>query len=273
MVYDITATIVAYKTKISDLEKVVKSFFDTELNIKLYISDNSPTDELKEYFEKLKNDKIEYKFNNFNGGYGWGHNRVIKNILGKSKYHLILNPDIYFKKNVLEELFEYMEKNNDVGNIMPMVKYPNGKIQYLCKRNPSPLDILLRTFCPIKSIVDKRNYKYEMRDIGYEKIMNVDILSGCFMFIRNEVFQKIGMFDEKIFMNFEDADLSRRIHREYKTIFYPNVEIVHEHAREAHKNKKMLWMALKSAIYYFNKYGWFFDSERRESNKKVGKNG
>lgn len=256
MKYDITASIVLYKTKISDLDKVISSFFNTKLNIKLFISDNSPTDELKEYFLKLNNEKIEYQFNNYNGGYGWGHNRVIEKILNKSKYHLILNPDVYYKEGVLEELYNYMEKNIDIGNIMPMVKYPDGEIQYLCKRNPNPLDIFLRVFCPIKSIIEKRNYKYEMRDTGYNKIMNVEILSGCFMFIRNEVFQNVGMFDENFFMYFEDFDLSRRIHQKYKTVFYPNVEIVHEHAKEAHKSKKMLIIAMKSAIKYFNKWGW-----------------
>ncbi|MGL4865765.1 MAG: glycosyltransferase [Cetobacterium sp.] len=254
--YDITASIVTYKTKISDLEKVLESFFKTTLNVKLYISDNSPTDELKSYFENLKNEKIIYIFNNYNGGYGYGHNKIIEKIIGKSKYHLILNPDIYYKEKVLEEIFNYMEKNSEIGNIMPMVKYPDGEIQHLCKRNPKPLDIFLRVFCPIKTILDKRNFKYEMRDSGYNKIMDVEILSGCFMFIRNEVFEKVGMFDERFFMYFEDFDLNRRIHKNYKTIFYPNVKIIHEHAKEAHKNKKMLYIALKSAIKYFNKYGW-----------------
>lgn len=252
--YDVTASIVTYKTKISDLEKVINSFFNTKLNVRLYISDNSPTDKLKNYFQKLKNPKIDYIFNNKNGGYGFGHNKVIKKIIKKSKYHLILNPDIYYKEDVLEKLFDYMENNFEVGNIMPMIKYPNGEIQYLCKRNPKPLDIFLRVFCPIKSILKKRNYKYEMRDSGYNKIMNVEILSGCFMFIRNEVFDKVGMFDERFFMYFEDFDLNKRIHRKYKTIFYPNVEIIHEHAREAHRNKKMLLIALKSAIKYFIKW-------------------
>ncbi len=256
MNYDITATIVTYKTKIFDLEKVIESFFKTTLNAKLYISDNSPTDELKEYFKKLNNEKIEYIFNNCNMGYGYGHNIIIRKIIGKSKYHLILNPDIYFQKNVLEELFIYMEENKEVGNIMPMVRYPNGAIQYLCKRNPKPLDILLRTFCPNKEIAEKRNVVYEMRDEGYDKIMNVEILSGCFMFIRNEVFETVGLFDEKIFMYFEDFDLNRRIHEKYKTIFYPKVEIVHEHAKESHKSKKMMFIGMKSAIYYFNKWGW-----------------
>lgn len=255
--YDITASIVTYKTKISDLEKVIKSFFNTELNVKLYISDNSPTDELKKYFINLKNENINYIFNNYNGGYGYGHNKIIEKIKRKSKYHLILNPDIYYEKGVLDKLYDYMESNLDVGNIMPMVKYPNGDIQYLCKRNPKPLDIFLRVFCPINSILEKRNFKYEMRETEYNKIMNVEILSGCFMLIRNEVFSDIGLFDEKFFMYFEDFDLNRRIHKRYKTIFYPYVEIVHEHAKESHKNIKMLRVALKSAIRYFNKHGWF----------------
>ena len=256
MEYEITASIVTYNTKISDLEKVIESFFKAKLNVKLYISDNSPTDKLRGYFDNLNNQKIEYIFNNCNGGYGHGHNIVIKKIIRKSKYHLILNPDIYFKGNVLEELFIYMERNESIGNIMPMVKYPNGETQYLCKKEPKPLDIFLRTFCPIKSIINKRNLEYEMRNTNYDKIMEVEILSGCFMFLRNEVFETIGLFDEKFFMYFEDFDFNRRIRKKYKTIFYPEVEIIHEHAKEAHKSKKMLFIAMKSAIYYFNKWGW-----------------
>lgn len=180
----------------------------------------------------------------------------MKDIIGKSKYHLILNPDIYFDKNVLEELFSYMEKNKDIGNIMPMVKYPNGDIQYLCKRIPKPRDLFLRKFCPFKSVIEKNNYKYEMRETGYNKIIDVPILSGCFMFIRNEVFKTVGLFDEQYFMYMEDFDLSRRIHEKYRTVFYPKVEIIHAHAKESFKNKKMAKIHLKAAIKYFNKWGW-----------------
>lgn len=254
--YDITSTIVTYNTKLEELEKAIKSFLNTKLNVHLYISDNSPTDELQEFIKELNEDRITYIFNNKNGGYGWGHNRVIEKIIDRSKYHLILNPDIYFDNGVLEELFNYAEKNVEVGNIMPMVKYPNGEIQYLCKRIPTPKDLFLRKFCPIKSIIEKNNYSYEMRETGYKEIMNVPILSGCFMFIRNEVFKTVGLFDERYFMYMEDFDLSRRIHEKYKTIFYPTIEIIHAHAKESFKNKKMAKIHLKAAIKYFNKWGW-----------------
>ncbi|UPO97403.1 glycosyltransferase family 2 protein [Cetobacterium somerae] len=254
--YDITSSIVTYNTKLDELKKAIESFLNTKLNVHLYISDNSPNNELEKYIKNIDDSRVSYIFNNKNGGYGWGHNQILKNIIGKSKYHLILNPDIYFNKGILEELFSYMEKNKDIGNIMPMVKYPNGDIQYLCKRIPTPKDLFLRKFCPFKSVIEKNNYKYEMRETGYNKIIDVPILSGCFMFIRNEVFNTVGIFDEQYFMYMEDFDLSRRIHEKYRTVFYPKVEIVHAHAKESFKNKKMAKIHLKAAIKYFNKWGW-----------------
>lgn len=254
--YDITSSIVTYNTKLDELKKAIESFLNTKLNVHIYISDNSPNNELEKYIKNIDDSRISYIFNDKNGGYGWGHNQILKNIIGKSKYHLILNPDIYFDKGVLEELFSYMEKNKDIGNIMPMVKYPNGDVQYLCKRIPKPKDLFLRKFCPFKSVIERNNYKYEMRETGYNKIIDVPILSGCFMFIRNEVFRIVGLFDEQYFMYMEDFDLSRRIHEKYRTVFYPKVEIVHAHAKESFKNKKMAKIHLKAAIKYFNKWGW-----------------
>lgn len=256
----ITASIVTYNTKIDDLKKVIDSFFKCKLNIHLYVSDNSPTDSLKTFFKELNNDRITYIFNNKNGGYGWGHNRIIPLIKDNSKYHLILNPDIYFEENVLENIFQYMEKNEDIGQIMPLVKYPNGEIQYLCKEFPTPKDLFLRKFCPIKSIVEKNDFRYEMRSTGYNKIMEVPILSGCFMFLRTEAFVKVNGFDERFFMYLEDFDLTRRVGEKYKTVFYPEAEIVHAHAKESFKNKRLMKEHIRSTIKYFNKWGWFFDN-------------
>nr|WP_028950943.1 hypothetical protein [Sulfurihydrogenibium subterraneum] len=60
---------------------------------------------------------------------------------------------------------------------------------------------------------------YELRFTGYNKIMEVPYLSGCFMFIRTKVLEKVGLFDERFFMYLEDTELSRRIHKVSKTIF------------------------------------------------------
>ena len=67
----------------------------------------------------------------------------------------------------------------------------------------------------------------------------------------------------------EDFDLIRRIHRVAKTVYYPKVTIVHNHEKASYKNKKMLMTHIRSAIKYFNKFGWFFDKERRLMNTQI----
>ncbi len=262
----INISIVLYNNKRNQLIRTIESCLDTNLPIKLYLIDNSTSRELSE-LQKLDT-RIEYIYNNFNLGYGKAHNIAIKkSIQNNVSYHLVLNPDVFFERGVLESLYDYMEIHKDVGNIMPKVLYPDNTIQYLCKLLPTPMDLIFRRFIPIKKWKERRNYIYELQFSGYDKIMNVPYLSGCFMFLRTSALKKVGLFDERFFMYLEDTDLNRRIHKRYKTIFYPKVHIFHEFAKESYKTKKLLFYHIKSAIYYFNKWGWFQDLERERINK------
>ncbi|GHT17702.1 hypothetical protein FACS189429_2370 [Bacteroidia bacterium] len=185
------------------------------------------------------------------------------------KYHLVLNPDICFDKNVLESLFEYMETHKNTGNIMPEILYPNGKIQYLCKLLPTPMNWAGRILIPFKFIRQKLDYNFEMRFTDYKHTMQVPYLSGCFMFLRREAIEKAGVFDEGIFMYGEDTDLNRRIGKHYQTIFYPKISVTHNFEQGSRKNLRLFIIHVRSAIYYFNKWGWFFDRKRNETNKQA----
>jgi GT2 family glycosyltransferase len=268
---NINVSIVLFKNDKNLVEKAIYSCINSTLINKLYLIDNSPTDVLS-CLANLDS-RIIYIFNNANLGYGKAHNIALKKSIEENiPYHLVLNPDVYFEKGVLEELYNFMEANKDVGLVMPKVLYPDGNIQYLCKLLPTPLDLFGRRFLnfgPLKKIVEKRNEIYELRFTGYDKIMEVPYLSGCFMFIRTEVLKKVGLFDERFFMYLEDTDLSRRIHRAAKTIYYPYVHVYHEYGKGSYKSLKLLYYHIKSAIKYFNKYGWFFDKERKEINKRI----
>ncbi len=255
--YQITGTIVTYKNSIAILSNAINSFLQTSLNCKLFIIDNSPTDELR----ILSSDpRIDYIHNPSNPGFGAAHNIAIKMALDKSRYHLILNPDIYFEPGTLELLYNYMENNLDVGHVMPKVLYPDGSIQYLCKTNPTPFDLFARRFLPgfLKKLFKKRMDKYEYRDQDYNREMqNIPYLSGCFMFIRTEVFKQVGYFDDKIFMYIEDADLTRRILDVAKTAYYPKAQVYHHFEKGSHKNWRLTWYSIHGAFIYFNKWGWF----------------
>lgn len=267
----LTASIVIYNSEKIQIEKLLQSVSESNCVDKIFIIDNAPSKENKIYFEECQlNSIIEY-IEHENTGYGSSHNIALKKSieLGAS-YHIVLNPDIYFSKNVLPELVNFMDANPDTGYILPKVTYPNGELQYLCKLLPTPFDLIFRRFLPKTKNINKMNERYELRMSGYDKIINPPCLSGCFMFMRVSTLKEYNLFfDEHFFMYCEDFDLMRRIHKVAKTIYYPNVTIVHDHAKESYKSKKMLMVHIKSAIHYFNKWGWFFDKERKEMNNKI----
>lgn len=260
----ITASIVTFHTRHSDLSRLIDCVMKSPIE-KLYIIDNSSNDELREFV--CDNPKIHY-IHSVNLGYGSGHNVAIKkSIEDGAIYHAILNPDVYWKDNVVNQLSDYLDNHPECGLVMPKVLYPSGDTQYLCKLVPTPADLILRRFIPIKSWQEKHDFNYEMHWTGYDKIMEVPILSGCFMMLRCDVIKKIGGFDERYFMYAEDVDLCRRIGEVSTTMFYPFVSIYHEYAKGSYGNKKMLIMHIKSITKYFNKWGWFFDKKRRLRNR------
>ena len=267
----LSASIVLYQTDLTPLKKVIDSYFACKSEaLQLFLVDNSPTDVLKSVVTMYPDKEIHYIFNNENMGYGKAHNIAIKKSMEQGlPYHIVLNPDVVIQEGALEKLTLYMNEHPEVGNIMPKIIYPDGQLQYLCKLLPSPIDLIFRRFIPFKKWRDKINQKYELHSFRYNKKINIPNLSGCFMFLRTKALEKVGLFDENIFMYLEDIDLNRRIHRAYKTIFFPEAVVVHEYQKASYKNIKLLKAHIKSAIYYFNKYGWFFDKERRIINART----
>ncbi len=268
----LTASIVLYKTSRTQIDAVLKSVFDSGCVDTLFIIDNSPSDKWRILQDEFKGEKTKIRYiHNENLGYGDGHNLALyEAIENGAVYHVVLNPDIRFEKNVLPSLIDFMNQNQDAGYVLPKVVYPNGEIQYLCKLLPTPSDLIFRRFLPKTKWTLQKDDRYCLKQSGYDKVMNPPCLSGCFMFMRLSVLAQNNIFfDERFFMYFEDFDLIRRLHRVSKTLYFPGVQIIHDHAKESYKSRKMLICHIKSAFKYFGKYGWWFDGERREMNKKI----
>ena len=267
----ITASIVLYNTGKNQLEELLKSASNSKCIDKLIIIDNSPSNESKIFFDNCSLSSIITYIPHENTGYGSSHNIALqKAIENGSDYHIILNPDIKFESDVLSRLVDFMDKNPDASYVLPKVIYPDGEMQYLCKLLPTPFDLIFRRFFPKTKSILKNNERYELRMSGYNKIMNPPCLSGCFMFLRVSTLKQNNLFfDENFFMYCEDFDLIRRIHKVAKTVYYPEVTIIHDHAKASYKSRKMLITHIKSAIHYFNKWGWFFDKERKAFNKQI----
>ena len=267
----LSASVVLFNTPRKQIETLFKSVLESDCVKIFYIIDNSPNDKWRILEKEFLSSNTEIRYiHNANLGYGASHNLAMKEAIEKgSTYHVVLNPDIYFEKTVLSELIHFMDEHTDTAYVLPKVIYPNGELQYLCKLLPTPCDLIFRRFLP-KSWGAKRNDRYCLKSSGYDKVMNPPCLSGCFMFMRLSTLEQYNIFfDDGYFMYCEDFDLIRRLHRVAKTLYYPNLTIVHDHQKESYKNRKMLLAHIKRAVRYFNKSGWLFDREACEMNKKI----
>lgn len=253
------------------LSSIEKSSLNQQNKCAVVVVDNSSMDKTREIISR------EFPWITLicseNRGFSAGHNKAIRLLLkdgsGKPDYHLVMNPDVYFGEEALEKLVDFMEANKTVGLVMPKILYPDHGVQYLCKLLPTPFDLLGRRFMPgfLKVFFRRRFEEYEFRDRDYDEIMEVPHLSGCFMMVRTGVFEKVGLFDERFFIYLEDVDMSRRIHAEFKTIYYPVVHVFHHYHKGSYKRFKHLKYHVWSAVKYFNKWGWFYDKERKKINK------
>lgn len=276
----ITASIVTYNDHLLDIEAILRSIIASPIR-KVWIIDHSDKvftlrEELQQYMQRDKDIRahiqrgfqIEYLYED-NTGYGRGNNRAIRLAIEEGcLYHLVVNPDVWFSSDVIPTIWKYMEEHPEVGQIMPKVLFLDGNIQPLAKLLPTPMDMFCRMFLP-ECMFSKRNKRYELAHSGYKYIMNVPCLSGCFMFLRTSTLKETGLFDERFFMYAEDFDLTRRIHRTFRTLFFPQVSIYHKFSRGSHRSLRLFIAHTMSMIRYFNKYGWFYDNERHRFNREI----
>lgn len=244
---------------------------------KIYLLDNTEADVRREQMakesstlsEQFATTKIRFMAMTENMGYGRAHNIALReSAYYKTELHLVMNSDIQVKAEDIDAMHDWMLANPMVGQMMPKVLNPDGTQQYLAKRLPAPIDVFGRRFLP-SWLIARRNRSYELRDRDLSRPVNAPYLSGCFMMLRTAAAVEAGLFDERFFMYPEDIDLTRRIHRNWLTLYYPQWTIVHAHAQASYKNRHMLRIHIRNMCQYFNKWGWLFDRERRLFNRAL----
>jgi GT2 family glycosyltransferase len=244
----ITASIVLFNEDLDTLNKTVDSFLNTSVKKKLFLIDNSPQNILEKHFI---HPEIEYLFVGKNIGFGKAHNLVLENL--NSKFHLILNPDIVFSSDLFVSLIKELKNRSDVSFITPKVIYPNKKLQYVCRKHPTFFDLINRKLHISEYQIERNEY----RNQDLEKPFYPEFIHGCFMFFKTDDLKFINGFDERYFLYMEDADICRKIYEVGKKILYfPNVEIVHQHQKGSSKSIKLFLFHLSSAVKYLLKWGF-----------------
>jgi GT2 family glycosyltransferase len=267
-----TASLVIYNSSITELQPLLESLHqDDAISAWIVVDNGAPDDSARAEDIRVLVEHLggRYIATGRNLGFGAGHNTALKALAGTpSDFHLMLNPDISYSREVLPALARVMDAHPNVGLIMPKVVYPDGANQYLCKLLPTPLDIALRRFAPgaLQRLARERMDRYELRAMDSAQPAEVPFLSGCFMFARRSVLNFLGGFDERYFLYMEDVDLCRRFSAVSSLLYWPDVSVTHEHQRGSHKSMKLMLTHVRAAIVYFNKWGWLFDPIRKKTN-------
>ncbi len=268
----LSVSLVVYRTPAEELLPLFKTLWMSEL-AEWTVVDNGASEQPTQV-EKLREAVIAHRGRYIaaprNLGFGAGHNLALASQLEpRANFHLMVNPDISLQTHVLERLISEMRARPEVGLIMPKVLYEDGTFQPVCKLLPTPIDFALRRFAPsfLKRIFDERLARYELTGLEDDECNKVPFLSGCFLFTRRAVLDKIRGFDDGFFLYLEDVDLCRRMAKHSTLLYWPKVSVIHGCFRGAYRSRKLMVLFLRSAVAYFNKWGWFFDRERRRANK------
>ncbi len=252
--YTVSVCIVTYNSR-DIIERTISSILEETKGVKLdfFVVDNASTDRTPEFI-RAHFPEVTVIENRTNLGFGAAHNKVIPKL--KSKYHIVVNPDIILKDNAILKLCDYADEHENIGLLSPQIKFDDGRIQQLGKRNPT-FRYLGSHWFHKGDIPSKTMIEYCMLDVPDNEVAEISNATGCFMFFRTEAFKELGGFDERFFMYLEDCDIARRVSesRKYKALFYPMAEVTHLWERGSKRNKKLLAIHIHSIISYFLKWG------------------
>lgn len=197
------------------IKSVLKSTYP---EIKIFLVNNSEEnfdDDLKD----IKN--LEYLPTGQNLGYTGGNNVGIKKALEEDfDFIFVLNPDTTIDKNAIEKLVEAAEKESGVYGPKIYFGDTGKKIWYA------------------GGIFDKENVLgshrgVDLEDKGqFDTISETDFITGAALFISREVLERVGSFDEKYFLYYEDSDFCFRAKRDgFKIMYIPDAVVYHENAK------------------------------------------
>lgn len=262
----VVVSFVLYETPIDEAARAIDQVLNSPVESRIVLIDNSPEPLAP---ARPGDARVTQIHAGANLGYGAGHNRAMAMSAGWAPYHFVLNTDLLYGPEVIPALLKFLDVHPEVGLAMPMVRYPDGRVQHLCRLLPHPLDVFGRGFASGSAWTRRRNDRYESRQWSYDRPAEFPFLSGCFMAMRRDVVDRVGGFDDRFFMYGEDVDLSRRIHAIARTMFAPVACVAHDYRSQRARSLRRTWYKVANLSRYFRKWGWFFDRNRDAINVRT----
>lgn len=254
---DVSIIFVSYNTAdltIKAIDLVLRS--QHNLNLEIFVVDNASRDGSADLVAS-RFPEVHLIRNQHNVGFGRANNQVLP--LYKGRYILLLNTDAFVESDTLQKTFDFMERNSDIGVLGVKLLGRDGVLQPSCRYFPTPLNIFLnRTglfkLFPKVQLVDDMAW-------DHNTARECDWVPGCYYLVRKEVVDKVGLFDPRYFLYYEEVDHCYATKQAgWKVTYFPETPVVHiggESAKTDHSissvSRQVSALQIESELLYFRK--------------------
>jgi N-acetylglucosaminyl-diphospho-decaprenol L-rhamnosyltransferase len=229
------------------------------LKCQIIVVDNASRDGSVEILH-AKCPRAELIENKVNVGFGRANNQALP--YARGRYVLLLNTDAFVARDTLRKTIEFMDAHPRCGIVGVKLVGSDGSLQPSCRFFPTPWNIFLastglKRFFPGARLVDDMSW-------DHDSVRECDWVPGCYYLVRREVIDRVGLFDPRYFLYYEEIDHCRAVRADgWSVVYYPFTRVVHIGGESAAsegplvpKSRQISSLRTESELLYFRKqYG------------------
>lgn len=252
-------------------EKFIESCLDSIFSqnnapfFEVIIVDNASTDKTCELIRK-KFAQVRLFSETTNLGFGNANNRAFSE--AKGTYIVLLNPDAQLQKNTLASAYHHMLNHSNAGMAGGLLLDRHGNLQPSARQFPSILNEML-TLTGLAARYPRSRFfgRFDRTWADPYQSAVVDWVPGAFAILPHRLLDKIGFFDSRFFLYYEEVDLCRRIKKAgFKIYYWPDLKINHiggassetvDGLEVSNAGKQLTSWRMRSQLLYYRKWhGW-----------------
>ncbi len=250
---DLSIIIVSWNTRYILCDCVASIYAQTrDIKFEVIVIDNASIDGSAEMV-KREFPQIVLVENSKNAGFAAANNQGIN--IARGRYVLLLNSDTIVLDDAISKTVSFANDNPAAAVVGCRILNPDKTLQPTCFMFPSLLNMFLSTAYLYKLF--PRSWFFGREQMSWwnrDDVREVDVVTGCFMLVRREAIEQVGVMDERFFMYGEETDWCYRFRQAgWKILFTPSAEIIHLGGASTKQMKPEMVLQLRASILLFLK--------------------